>query len=100
MATFSRPTSSAAASVSASSRRVKASPSASVVRYRLCWARGSPLAEAAEEATKDTALRGQRGGRRRGGWPLVGDRLIVVGPGDRVDGLLDVEVPGTLDGRD
>ncbi len=43
-----------------------------------------------------------RGSGADGWWnrvPLAGDRLVVVGPDDRVDGLVDVEVSGALDAR-
>src|ERR1051326_8659242 len=58
---------------------------------------GLLLAEAAEEAAEQAALAAQGGRRRRCPRALGGDRLVVVGPGDGVDGLRLVEVLGARD---
>jgi hypothetical protein len=57
---------------------------------------GLAVAEAVEEAAEDAAFAGERG-RRRGGGALAGDRLIVVGAGDGVDGLGFVKVLGAFE---
>src|ERR1700742_4029384 len=51
--------------------------------------------EAVEEAAEDAAFAGERG-RLRGGGPLTGDGLFVVGAGDGVDDLGFVEVLGAI----
>src|SRR5690242_15270224 len=57
------------------------------------------VAEAVEKAAEYAAFAGERGGDRGGG-ALPGDRLVVVGPGDRVDDVLLGEVLGAVDLRD
>jgi L-fuconolactonase len=58
-----------------------------------------PVPEPVEEPAEQPALARQRRARRRRGRPLGGDRLVVVGPGDRVHDLRFAEVLGAVDLR-
>src|SRR6266702_4517154 len=56
-----------------------------------------PVAEAVKESAEDTAFAGERRTRRGRDGALTGDGLVVVGAGNRVDGLSLVEVLGAFD---
>ena len=58
-----------------------------------------PIPEAVKKTAEEAPLTKQRRAGRRRGRPLPGDRLVIVGPRDRVDDLLLVEVVGAFDLR-
>src|ERR1700731_3831592 len=64
---------------------------------RSCGRGGLLSPEAAEDPAEQAALAGQRRCGRRRDRALGGDRLVVVGPRDGIDGLWLVEVLGALD---
>ncbi|MDQ1715253.1 MAG: hypothetical protein QOC60_1198, partial [Frankiaceae bacterium] len=57
------------------------------------------VTEPVEEAPKNATLQGQRRGGRRRHRTLAGDRLVIVGPHDRIHHTGDVVGLGTVDVR-